>query len=190
MAVKHEITAAEVSEFIYHEAHLLDARDYDAWYELFADDGFYWVPLSPEQTDPHLHVSLAYEDRLLLKLRIERLSNPRSYSQRPKSRSLHVLQRPVIERFAGNRPGQSHPAHPAHPNHSIHQAHKHAMGEADELKTRTNYIYTETRGDEQQMFACTAHHTLCVRDGALRIRLKRVNLLNGDAALGSIQLFI
>ena len=45
------------------------------------------------------------------------------------------------------------------------------------------------RGDEQQMYACTALHTLTVESGTLKIRLKRVNLLNCEAALPSIQLF-
>ena len=41
-----------------------------------------------------------------------------------------------------------------------------------------------------QMFTGVALHHLVWQDGALRIRLKRVNLLNCDAALPSIQLFL
>jgi hypothetical protein len=55
---------------------------------------------------------------------------------------------------------------------------------------RTQCIYTETHGDDQQMYACTTFHTLTVDGGVLRMRLKRVNLLNCDAALPSIQLFL
>jgi hypothetical protein len=40
------------------------------------------------------------------------------------------------------------------------------------------------------MYACTTFHTLTVDGGVLRMRLKRVNLLNCDAALPSIQLFL
>ena len=39
------------------------------------------------------------------------------------------------------------------------------------------------------MYACTAFHTLTVEGGTLKMRLKRVNLLNCDAALPLIQLF-
>jgi len=35
-----------------------------------------------------------------------------------------------------------------------------------------------------------ATHTLTVVDGRLRIRLKRVDLVNCDAAFGNIQLFM
>ena len=55
---------------------------------------------------------------------------------------------------------------------------------------RTPFIYTETRGDESQRYAATAWHNLAVVDGALHIRLKRVDILNADSALPSIQLFL
>lgn len=156
-------TEQDLIRFVYREARLLDEKRYDDWYELFTEDGFYWVPLAPGQIDPHDHTSLAYEDRLLLKLRIERLKSPRAFSQQPESRGHHVLQLPEVEKSdaAGN-----------------------------EHVVRTQCIYTETHADEQQMYACTTFHTLAVEGGVLKMRLKRVNLLNCDAALPSIQLFL
>ena len=154
------MTDAEVVRFIYREARLLDEKRFDEWYELFSDDGYYWVPLSPGQTDPLAHNSLAYEDKLLLKLRIERLKLPTAYSQKPQSRCLHVLQAPEVENTGTG------------------------------YLARTPFIYTETRGDESQRYAATAWHTLAVVGGVLRIRLKRVDILNADSALPSIQLFM
>ena len=87
-------TEHDLIRFVYREARLLDEKRFDEWYELFTEDGFYWVPLAPEQVDPLDHTSLAYEDRLLLKLRIERLKSPRAYSQQPPSRCHHLLQMP------------------------------------------------------------------------------------------------
>lgn len=152
----------ELVEFVYREARLVDDRQLADWYALFADDGYYWVPLAPGQTDPLTHTSLAYEDRLLLQLRIERFSNPRSYSLHPAVRCLHVLQRPEVEAIDAG---------------------------AGTWTLRTNQIYVETQGDTQQVLAAVVRHTLVRVDGALRIRLKRVDLLNCDAALPSIQLF-
>ena len=51
-------------------------------------------------------------------------------------------------------------------------------------------IYTETRADESQRYAATAWHTLVVVDKKLKIKLKRIDILNSDAALPSIQLFL
>jgi len=153
----------DVVRFIYREARLIDEKRFDEWYELFAEDGYYWVPLTPGQTDPLAHNSLAYEDKLLLKLRIERLKQPTAYSQKPQSRCLHVLQAPEVEKADAAR---------------------------GEFVTRTPFLYTETRGDELQRYAATAWHTLVRDGGGLRIRLKRVDILNADAALPSIQLFL
>ncbi len=151
---------AEIARFIRREARLLDEKRFDEWYGLFTDDARYWVPAAPGQQDPLTHNSLAYEDKLLLQLRIERLKSPLAYSQKPASRCLHVLQEPEIEKREG-----------------------------DQVLTRTPFIYTETRGDDSQRYAATAWHTL-VDQGGLRIRLKRVDILNCDAALPSIQLFL
>ena len=154
------MTDAEVVRFIYREARLLDEKRFDEWYELFTDDAYYWVPLAPGQTDPLAHNSLAYEDKLLLKLRIERLKQPTAYSQKPASRCLHVLQAPDVEKAD------------------------------DGFIARTAFIYTETKGDESQRYAATAWHTLVSSTGSLRIKLKKVEILNADAALPSIQLFL
>ena len=154
---------ADIVRFVKHEARLIDEKRYDEWYELFADDAYYWVPAVHGQTDPLLQNSLAYEDKLLLKLRIERLRSPLAYSQRPASRCLHVLQEPDIEK---------------------------ADHEGGEYLTRTPFIYTETRVDDSQRYAATAWHTLLWRNDRLQIRLKRVDILNCDAMLPSIQLFL
>lgn len=153
------MTEQDLVKFVVKEARLLDEKRFDEWYDLFADDGHYWVPAVHGQKDPHLENSLAYEDKFLLKLRVERLKSPQAFSQQPASRCHHVLQNPEVESLK-------------------------------ELKTRTSFIYTETRGDESQRYAATAWHTLVAHNGALRIKLKRVDILNCDAMLPSIQLFL
>ena len=153
----------ELVRFVVREARLIDEKRFDEWYGLFAEDGYYWVPAAAGQTDPLNHNSLAYEDKLLLQLRIERLKSPLAYSQKPASRCHHLLQTPEVEKRDAER---------------------------GEYLTRTQFIYTETRGDDSQRYAATAWHTLVWADGRLRIRLKRVDILNCDAALPSIQLFL
>ncbi len=61
---------------------------------------------------------------------------------------------------------------------------------ANEYLTYTPMHYVETRNDEQQLYAAWARHTLTVMDGKLRIKLKRIDLVNCDAAFGNIQLFM
>jgi 3-phenylpropionate/cinnamic acid dioxygenase small subunit len=157
------MTDAELARFVRLEARLIDERRFEEWYELFTDDAHYWVPAVHGQKSPHTENSLAYEDKLLLRLRLERMKSPLAYSQKPASRCLHVLQEPDIER---------------------------REDEKGEFLVRTPFLYTETRNDDSQRYAAVAWHTLVRLEGRLRIRLKRVDILNCDAALPSIQLFL
>ena len=121
------------------------------------------MPLSPDQADGVNEASHLYEDKLLRSLRIERLKSPRAFSQQPRSRCHHLLQTPIVERFD-------------------EAAQQHVV--------RTPFHYAESQGEQMQFYVGTAFHHLTVRDGVIRIALKRVNLLNSDAALPAIQLFL
>jgi 3-phenylpropionate/cinnamic acid dioxygenase small subunit len=156
-------TNQDLIDFVLHETRLIDQHRFDEWLDLFTDDGIYWMPLEWGQTDPKLVGSLMYEDKLLLKIRVERLKGNRTFSQKPKSRCHHVLQTPQIEKRdeTGN-----------------------------EYVTWTPMHYVETRLDQQDLFAAWATHTLTQVDGGLKIKLKRVDIVNCDAAFGNIQLFM
>ncbi|WP_459617158.1 aromatic-ring-hydroxylating dioxygenase subunit beta [Bordetella sp. 2513F-2] len=161
------ISDQHLIDFVYREARLLDEQRYEAWLDLYAEDAHYWMPLTHDQPDPRLHTSLMYEDKLLLRVRVERLAGQRTYSQQPRSRCHHLLQAPTIER--------DHPdAAPAEGRHVL----------------RTAFHYVETRLDEQTLYAGWATHHLVETEAGLRIRLKRVDLVNCDAAFGNMQLFM
>jgi 3-phenylpropionate/cinnamic acid dioxygenase small subunit len=152
----------QAHDFVAREAALLDAGRFDDWLALFAEDGHYWVPLlGAAQADPLSHNSIAYEDRLLLQLRVDRLKSPRAHSQHPKSHCQHVLQRPVIE-----------------------------QDDETALSLVTPFIYVEARGDDQVLLAGTCRHLLVRRGEGFLIRQKRIDLLNAGRALPAIQLFI
>jgi 3-phenylpropionate/cinnamic acid dioxygenase small subunit len=157
------ITESDLLAFVYREARLLDEQHFDQWLALFAPEGRYWMPLEYAQTDRRLTASLMDEDLFLLRLRIERLKSNRTYSQKPKSRCHHVLQRPQIDTFDP---------------------------ETNRYVVWTAMHYIESRQDQQDLYAAWTTHELTTIDGALRIQMKRVDLVNSDAAFGSIQLFL
>ena len=156
-----DISKDDLIDFIYAEARMLDEGHYDDWLELWIPDGHYWMPLDYKQDDPLFVTSLMYEDMFMLKLRVERLNGARTFSQKPKSRCHHVIQRPFVDKL-DNKEG-----------HYV---------------TNTSMHYVETRLDEQFLLALTATHELKRIKGSLRIANKRVDLLNSDAAFGNIQL--
>lgn len=155
------VSTDQIIDFLYDEARMLDEGRFSEWLDLWMPDGYYWMPLDYKQTDPDLVTSFLHEDFFMLKLRVERLNGARTFSQKPKSRSLHVLNRPFVD---------------------------HADDAAGRYTTTTAMHYLETRLDDQLLLGVTATHDLVLVDGTLRIANKRVDLLNCDAAFPNIQL--
>jgi len=154
---------ARLAGFVYHEARLLDEQRFDEWYALLTPDIRYWMPLARDQSPQPTQTSLFDEDALLLKVRIERLKQPNAFSQQQPSFCQHVLQQPTLE--------ESDVA-------------------AGRFVLRTPFLYVESQLDQQLLLAGVAYHHLTSEGGRLRIRLKRLELLNRDAALPSIQLLL
>ena len=155
---------ASLVEFVAHEAQLIDEQRYDEWLALFAEDGHYWVPAHRDQTDPDNEPALAYEDLLLLRVRIDRLGHPQAHSQKPASHGVHVLQTP---RLTGENNSSDGP----------------------DYTLRTPFTYAEQRGQQQITLTGVVTHHVTQIDGTLRIKRKRVDLLGADSALPMIQLF-
>ena len=82
---------AEIQALVLREARLLDERRFADWLELFAEDGVYWVPTQPQQESPHEALSLVYEPRSLLAVRVERLAQAALHVQSPPSRTVHQV---------------------------------------------------------------------------------------------------
>src|SRR5688572_31323183 len=79
----------ELAAFVLREARLLDERRFADWLALFAEDGVYWVPTRPEQLSAQEALSLFYETRALLAMRVARLERPDMHVQTPPSRTVH-----------------------------------------------------------------------------------------------------
>ena len=149
------IDRARIEEFLIHEARLLDDRRFRDWMALFADDGTYWVPAVPNQPNPFDQASLFYDDRDLMKTRVDRLDHPRIHVQTPPSRTAHLVGNVVVD------------------------AADEAKGE---YVVGSTVIMVEYRDDRQRLFAGRQQHRLR-RDGAgFRIVQKRVDLINCDSA--------
>jgi 3-phenylpropionate/cinnamic acid dioxygenase small subunit len=146
---------ARLEAFVIAEARLLDQRRFRDWMGLFAEDGTYWVPAVPDQASPFDQASLFYDDRDLMKTRIDRLEHPRIHVQTPPSRTAHLVGNAVVEQT------------------------DEAKGE---YVVGSTVIMVEYRDEQQRVFAGRQRHRLR-RDGAsFRIVQKRVDLINCDSA--------
>ena len=142
----------EVENFLYRQAALLDAKCWQDWINLFADDGVYWMPIAQEQTDWVGQPSIFAEDRLIMEIRMGRLNHPNAWSQAPQWGTSHLVGNVVIESVS-----------------------------ADRIEVCSRFQMMELRRDDVRHFGGTYRHSLVRTPQGLRIRLQRVDLMNGRA---------
>jgi len=149
-----------LSQFLYDEAAMLDARDWDGWGQLFRPEGMYWVPAARDQTDSLHHVSLVNDNALLREIRLGRLKNGDATSLQGRPNSSHLISNIRVTA-------------------------------ADELRgqytLRSCFVVAQFASWGTSTFhGGYTHELLRDVDGALRISLKRVDLVNVDGPLGDV----
>jgi len=95
----------EIEQFLYREAALLDAREFDAWVQLFADDVHYWAPIRSSQYIRNFDKALSGPDELAhfdddkaqLIQRTSRLTTNMAWSDDPASQTRHLISNVRIE---------------------------------------------------------------------------------------------
>ena len=83
---------AEIEDFLYAEAALLDTWDLDGWLALLTDDARYHVP-SNEQRDgnPAETLFLIADDIQRLRARVARLQDRSAHAEQPRSRTRRLI---------------------------------------------------------------------------------------------------
>ncbi len=157
-----EPTLRSVEHFLFHEARLLDERRFDEWLALWVDDGRYWVPRFPGQTDPFEQISLFWEDKVLREARVRRLEHARAWSQQPPTRSSRMLGNIGIE----------------------------GLDAAGHLVVRSVFHLTEWRHAQRHLAGTVFHKLATTEVGGWKIVLKRVDLVNCDDMFGNLEVFI
>jgi 3-phenylpropionate/cinnamic acid dioxygenase small subunit len=142
----------QVEQFLFYQSELLDQKQWAAYIDLFAVEGVYWMPVTPDQTEWLDSPSIFAEDRHMMEIRMGRVQHPNAWSQAPQWGTSHVIGNVVIE----------------------------SAGES-EIVVRSRFQMVELRRDQLRHFAGTYRHTLARNGDDLKIVLQRVDLLNGQA---------
>lgn len=148
----------QVERVLYREARLLDEGAYEAWLDLYTDDAVYWVPRERGQDDPVNTVSIIYEDKEVLAMRVGRLMHPRAHALAPAPRTTHMV---------GN----------------IEVAGRDPQGS---LRVHSALVVVEHREGARRVFSGRCEHRLRREGDRLRIASKRVDLADCDSPLGPI----
>ena len=163
MGKADSVAVGELERFLFYEARLLDEQRWEEWERLYGDDGEYWVPAAPRQPDPRDHVSLIYETGLLRAVRVKRFRHPNAFSLQPRPRSAHLIGNVM---FDGLEEGSG------------------------AILVNSKFIMLQFRRETQDVFGGAYTHKLKrVADG-FQILHKRVDLINCDAPLANILLYL
>jgi p-cumate 2,3-dioxygenase beta subunit len=92
VAAGNLVTRAQVEDFLYHEAALLDEWRLDAWQELLTEDACYYVPSNDQPESDHRRaLFLIADDRERIRQRIIRVQDPNCHAEYPKSRTRRMI---------------------------------------------------------------------------------------------------
>ena len=144
----------DVEQFLYRQSELLDTRQWQAWIDLFTDDGVYWMPADPAQKHWDGVPSIFAEDKNLMHVRMGRVLHPDAWSQRPLWGTNHVVSNVIIEKQDGN----------------------------GDVFVRSRFHMMELRRDDVRHFAGSYRHELKKTPDGYRIKLQRVDMINAQAA--------
>jgi p-cumate 2,3-dioxygenase beta subunit len=92
IATRSVVTRAQVEDFLYHEAALLDDWKLDEWEKLLADDAAYYVPPNDQlESDHRSTLFIVADDRERIRQRVIRINDPNCHAEYPKSRTRRMI---------------------------------------------------------------------------------------------------
>src|SRR5882724_9750194 len=95
----------EVEAFLFREAMLLDEKRWPEWLALYTEDCFYWAPSVMGQADPINTISLFAENRMMMEMRVIRVTHPHAFSQEFPTRTSHVVGNIMVDPEGGAADG-------------------------------------------------------------------------------------
>ncbi|QDQ94926.1 hypothetical protein FND50_31850 [Rhodococcus sp. WB9] len=143
-------------ELIWHEAALLDAKDYHAWDALWTDEGRYVIPIDPDTDDFDGSLNMVNDDTRMRRMRIERLTSGYSMSALAAARTVRTVSRFTVEERS-----------------------------EDSITVKSAQILVGFKRDDQQTLAADVTHRIRYTESGPRLDLKVIRLVNSQAAVNA-----
>jgi ethylbenzene dioxygenase beta subunit len=168
-------SASDITEFLYHEAELLDDGRYREWLGLLTDDIRYQVPIrvakergAGETAITGVATTMFHldEDRDSLELRVDRLETGFAWAEEPPSRIRHFVSNVRAEPIEGSA--------------------------NNEVAVRSSVLIYRSRWDraEHDLLSCERHDVLRRVDSSWRLARRRVLLDNTTLPTLNLSFFI
>jgi benzoate/toluate 1,2-dioxygenase beta subunit len=151
----------EVERFLFREARFADEHRYDDWEALWTDDAVYWVPANGADTDPETQMSVIYDNRSRIAIRIRQYHTGKRHSQAPPS---------GLRRIVGNV--------------------EVLADDGTELEVGANFLIHEARERGLTQWAGRYEYTLRRTAEGLRMARKKVVLVDNDRPLNTMSFLV
>lgn len=158
------VSRADVEDFLYYEAELLDSWQLDAWLDLLTDDACYYVPPNDRPEADHRDtLFLVADNNARLRERVRRIKDPNCHAEQPRSRTRRMISNVRVTGTTG-----------------------------DTIGVAANFVvYRFRRGEAARNYVGSYRYTLKRQDDALRIAERRVILAAEElGALGLISFIL
>jgi benzoate/toluate 1,2-dioxygenase subunit beta len=155
---------AEVEQFVYREARLVDELRYDEWESLWTDDGVYWVPANGDGIDPEREMSIVFDNRARIATRIKQLKTGKRHAQTPPSRMRRLVSNVELIEAEGGRDG--------------------------DIGVGANFLVYESRERGVRIWGGRSRYTLRRTEEGLRMARKTVLLVDNDRPLPTMAFVI
>lgn len=151
----------QVEAFLFMEARLQDTHDYDGWQDLWEDDAIYWVPANGGEIDPEQKMSVIYDNRSRIRVRMDQLKTGRRHTQTPRSALARLISNVEITEVAG-----------------------------DEVSVLANALIYEDNLRGETIWAARNEYRLRLVDGAFRLVRKKVTLVNSHKPIYTLSFLV
>ncbi|MCC2596989.1 aromatic-ring-hydroxylating dioxygenase subunit beta [Pusillimonas sp. MFBS29] len=150
-----------VAKFLYLEARLQDTHDYDGWEALWEEDAIYWIPANGSDTDPEQQMSIIYDNRSRIGVRVAQLKTGRRHTQTPRSELARIISNIEVVHVEGN-----------------------------EVEVRANAQIHEENLRGTTLWAARNEYLLRNVEGAFRLVRKKVVLVNNEKPVFTLSFLV
>ena len=142
------ITRAQIEDFLYAEAALLDEWRLQEWLELLTEDVTYSVPvMDVPEGDAKSTLFLIADDALRVRSRVRQLLGKSAWAENPRSRTRRLISNVRIRETDG-----------------------------ETIRVTANFVVYRMRMDQVDTYVGRYEYTLVQRDGQLKIRERKAIL--------------
>jgi 3-phenylpropionate/cinnamic acid dioxygenase small subunit len=145
---------AKAIALIWHEATLLDAKDYVAWEGLWTPGGTYVIPIDPDTDDFESGLNMVYDDARMRRMRVTRLTEGYSMSAVASARTARTISRFTV-----------------------------TANDGESVTLRSAQIIVGFKREKHLLLAADLEHRISFVDDEPRLDLKVVRLVNSDGAV-------